>query len=421
MTPYLSLYLQSSIIRFVTLSNQHEYKDTYKGSEYWYIIFNGEKRIQTPITFSMVDIALVSKWWFKVVKQNTSSIFMRGHLKKQILKSIHHSRNHSIYSSKNIQTLKWTLNNKYLCNDSELDYKEQLLQLLPQLQTINLLFDGTVNNQVLRALKSIQKHRQDIVINIEFDTNGEYYDGDSKMEWPFYLDGFTPNTVSLSIIKLNPDEFSYYSDKFINKINDLQPESLNMYINRDDEYQHYNYGKIFNHLKMVKHVNIGEDDVDLGHLKYLFSCSTRLESLKLDLLSTALVGTGSNFVDWIEFCENIADTPTLKRLHLCEYSGAKKVVVPTILQGKKSLFQMAFESIWSRKEIHSSNIEYLALEHMPNLMSSNMWNTLCQVNCHNITKLLLTNGTVPKDMVPSLSRLIPPTQRLQFYQSMETS
>ncbi|EGG22949.1 hypothetical protein DFA_05079 [Cavenderia fasciculata] len=73
----LSQYIQTFIIRLLLIgSNTNEDKDTYKGSDYWFVVFNGEKRRQPINAINMIDIALVSKWWLKVVRQRSSMLVL---------------------------------------------------------------------------------------------------------------------------------------------------------------------------------------------------------------------------------------------------------------------------------------------------------------------------------------------------------
>ncbi|EGG22946.1 hypothetical protein DFA_05076 [Cavenderia fasciculata] len=432
MTTQLSQIIQSYVIRLLIGSNRHEDKDTYQGGDYWYILFNGEKRrdIEHPITTEMIDIALVSKWWLQVVRQR-SSMYFEGHLDSVILKSIHSNR-HSLFSSDSIQTLKWMLNEKEHSDLSSFNYANQLMKLLPLLQTINLQCKGNVNDQVFKALKSIQKQHPHIVINIEIDINGKRFEY-GYSQWPTSLEGFTPNTVSLGTRNFHPEvcfsNGSTYNDDFIQMIKDLQPQSLNLYTDsgKEDAITHIEYSQLFKQLTSIKHLNIYYDFVECTELKELVA-GHPLESLKVNILSSILVSdfeieensqsTSSysylefhyqdSLDDWIEFCNNISNCTTLKRLHLCDYDGAEKL---PIIQEKLTTFQSAFESIWSSgSEI--PNIDYLALNDLQCLMSTNMWDTLGHVNCQNITKLLLTNGTVTNEMVLSLSHLIATTSTI---------
>ncbi|EGG22948.1 hypothetical protein DFA_05078 [Cavenderia fasciculata] len=417
----LSLYIQTYVIRLLIDSNLNEDKDTYKGGEFWYIVFNGEKRRQQPMTIKMnvIDIALVSKWWLKVVRERRS-MFISGHLNDAILESIQHSNRYSIFSSNSIRTLKWSLKdiiNVDLSDQPKFNYETRLIPLLPQLQTINIRFDGNVNLLVLKALKSIHKH-YNIQINTDFDLNGEHKE-QSMIKWPnSSWEGFTPDTVSLSIRDFEPETFTHhtYHNDFIDIVRMLKPESLNLYANLEDVNQHINYSYIFKYLPSIKHINIGQDYVELNHLKDFIATATQLESLKVDIISTTcLVGTpsdsdldsNSSIKDWVGFCDGIANHKTLKRLHLCEYSESQKRAIQS---DQFTTFKLAFESIWSSGK-KPTKIDYLALDELPELMTNNMWKTLYNVNCtcHNITKLLLTDGTVTFDMVSSLSRLIATT------------
>ncbi|EGG22916.1 hypothetical protein DFA_05046 [Cavenderia fasciculata] len=396
----LSLFIQSCIIRLLIdqQSNLHEDKDTYKGNEYWYIVFNGEKRRQQPIkAINVIDIALVSKWWLQVVRQR-SSVYFKGHLDTVILKSIH-SSNHSIYSSNSIQTLKWALQGLDHYTKSTFNYEKQLMQLLPHLQSINLLCKGNVNIQVLEALRAIQKQQYPhIVINTEFDLNGIDSIDHSFIEWPASLEGFTPNTVSLGTCDFNPWGFFHensYQDNFIDMIKDLQPRSLNLYTNSGQNVgvPHIKYSDLFKHLTSIKHLNIGYDFVEFAELKHLVDVNhyMQLESLKVDIVSRVLLvhpfsdssyHYNTSMDDWIEFCDYQQDSFYFEPVKL-------------------NTFQLAFESIWSGGD---SKIDYLALECMPNVMTDNMWNILG--NCQSITKLLLTHETVTNEMVPSLANLL---------------
>ncbi|EGG22917.1 hypothetical protein DFA_05047 [Cavenderia fasciculata] len=369
----LSQYIQSCIIERWFGSNLHGDKDTFQGRVYWFMMYNGEKRrsVEPIATTRIIDVALVSKWWLKVVRQR-SSVYFRGQLDALILESIH-SSSHSIYSSNNIHTLKWSLKGLENFRGSTLNYSNQLMQLLPHLQTINLRCDGKVNVPVMEALKSIQQQHPHIVINIEFALNGGTHNLDENIEWPPSLYGFTPNSVALGTSDFNPYIFfdgSDYPSECINMFKDLQPQSLNLYTDGVTS-KHIKYSNVFKHLTSIKHLNIGYDFVELSELKHLVDGKQymHLESLKVDLITNIFDDNPDHPLD----------------------------------PNRLNAFQSAFESIWSGGG--NSKIDYLALIYMPNVMSANLWNKLCHVNCR-ITKLLLNNGTVTNEMVPSLANLI---------------
>ncbi|EGG22914.1 hypothetical protein DFA_05044 [Cavenderia fasciculata] len=388
MTIYLSQYLQKYIINIyiLTESNQHEEKDTFTGREYWYYMFNGEKRGKMdplPSTTRMVDIALR---YFNQFIQN------------------------------NIQTLKWSLKEPNHSHQLTFNYTNQLVQFLPQLQTINLRCDDNANIPVLMSLKSIRQHiLPHLEINIEFHLNAKRTYGD--IMWPInsFSRGLGVNTVALGIL--------FYSIDFIPMVRDLHPQSLNLYNGSLEEgFPHLPYSKLFSHLTgSIKHLNIGYDFVELSELRFLVDDNQfmHLESLKVNLMTYTLYELKSTFLpelpfelpfepnvqyessmtDWIEFCSNLYQNTTLKRLYLCDRPGNQSS------RTKLQTFQLAFESIRSGPSGGGNcKIDYLALKCMPNVMSVNFWNTLCHVN--GITKLLLTNGTVTDDMIPYLANLV---------------
>ncbi|EGG18696.1 hypothetical protein DFA_04192 [Cavenderia fasciculata] len=433
MKDQLSPYIQSCIISRLLggLNNAHHHggKDTFRGSDFWYIVFHGEKkRLVEPITStSIIDIALVSKWWLHVVRQRSTSVHFRGHLDSVILQSIHSSP-HSLYSSNNIDTIKWTLALKDEPPLKKMDYETQLIHLPPKLQTINVQCNGNVNVQVMESLKSIQTRYPHIVINTEFVSIGqEYYS--SIHQWPKSLKGFTPNTASLGFYDFqsnHPDDDSplQYTkeNNLFDMIRDLQPQSLNLYTDQFRQ-MHSVYKSLFKQLcasssTPLKHLSINTDHVELCELKHLPS---HLESLKLDIGTIPLYGPPPNedyspifyrfessMQDWISFCNSIANNRCLKRLHLYDHHYDCHEPLD---QEKLNIFQSAFDGIWSGGGgseklgmVPNNNIDYLALVSMPNVMSSNLWSTLCDNN--NITKLILAHGTVTNAMVPLLANLI---------------
>ncbi|EGG16729.1 hypothetical protein DFA_07707 [Cavenderia fasciculata] len=432
MASSINQYIQGCIIRLLIESKQvitcltgsSKPRDISRISSQSMIDGVIKREMITLTVQDILDIALVSKWWFTVVRQRSKIVF-NGHLNMiKILESIQSSNIYSLCSSQYIQTLKWSFkDNHHKQSSSSFIDGNELIRQLPNLKTINFKCQSYINLPAMQALKTIQKEYPHMNIHIDTkfvlkDIRGFPIDSLEISKWSKYFNGgFTPNSVSLStnVFKSIRSDGGY-EESFIEMVKDLQPHTLRLSIDTWKGQIHLNQDTLLQHISpTIRHLEIRQDYIEFFYLKRivrsdLYRC---LESLKVIIDPSKLqvqinlgggLGNGPfNKVlmdDWIESCNNIRNNTTLKRLHLtlgCDPSQLENV----------EIFQMAFDSIWSGRNktqpVSSVNIDYLCLENMSVMMTPKLWDTFS--HCKSITKLLLEDSLFD-EMVPYLSNLI---------------
>ncbi|EGG24269.1 hypothetical protein DFA_06419 [Cavenderia fasciculata] len=366
------------------------------------------------ITFKQLKcIALVSKWWMKVVIQITSkSIELVGPLKESYF---------SLSSNRSaVTTLKWKVFSRGLYHDgkplptyTEFDYT-RLPRLLPNLHTLNI-YGECLDNEAIKAIVQVINLFPHIQVNLEITIDSKdraiKFDWHAKqIEWPIGNDHISFHKQPIVVVT-NRDSLggldAQLVDCFHRMLDDLKPTYFNLVC----PITHFDLESIFQHLKTVKHVSIAYDFVQVAHLKHIVNCNVfkNIETLRVGPIThlAVLVQTGVDAVsDWDELCYNLSTHSTLKKLSLSNPQGHGFgigisvhdviAVEPVPIENTVS----SFTSIWKV----NNSIELLALSNHPNTISPHFFSTLC----HNqsITTLILTDGTLVEEYIPSFSQLL---------------
>ncbi|EGG24342.1 hypothetical protein DFA_06492 [Cavenderia fasciculata] len=194
---------------------------------------------------------------------------------------------------------------------------------------------------------------------------------------------------------------------------------------------------LFRRLITTRHINIILDFIELAHLKYFFKDPFQIESIKTGIVTcllerelvpgfqrkntqTCTCDTGSppsivrdTIEDWDQLCINLTNTRTLKRLWLEDFHGSRVVNQTNNeqqQQQKKKQFERlasSFESIWKK----NNSIGLVSLSKLPHIISPLFFSTLC----HNqsITTLMLINGTLDQEYIPSFCQLLLTNQTIK--------
>ncbi|EGG24259.1 hypothetical protein DFA_06409 [Cavenderia fasciculata] len=422
----LSKYIQSMIIEKVI--NDHQYKDQYCNYTFKLISPNDavhlminktplEKQNNQYITFkqhqsSIGSIALVSKWWLKVVQQTkkeSTSIKIDGILKES-------------YFSENVTNLRWKVGRNQSGGYKKFNFK-RLPLLLPNLQSIDIVAKNLdikairAMVQVINAFPHIQVH-----LDITFD------DGDDP-EWP-NNESFKGPLKPIAVVTLSHG--SYYQDQstvdyFHQMIDDLNPISVNLgfraYIDGPIHYDHSELFPLLN--ESTRQLNIENDFVELPNLIDLVN-NKSIHSLKVGIITCPLeqelqderdeeddgeddeeryenrnscsscmsLEITDTLEDWDQFCNDLTNNTTLKNLWLeGPHSDLPMIGEPASVERLAS----PFVSIWQTNK----NITVLGLSTLPKIISLLFFSNL--TFNQTITTLMLTDGTLAQQYVPTFS------------------
>ncbi|EGG24256.1 hypothetical protein DFA_06406 [Cavenderia fasciculata] len=445
----LSKYIQSMIIDKVV--HGHDFKDRqyYDGfrsitpQEILYLMIHTrplEKQNKFIIFKQLGSIALVSKWWMKVVQQivtsTPSSIKIVGLFKESYFTDTS--------SSSSITYLKWKIINDYRTspNYKEFDYS-RLPLLLPNLKSIDIV-GIDLNKKVTQAIVQVINLFPHIQVNLDITVHNG-----GGLKWPdnIYFQGLVPKVVITHSNNLYYYEDIYNIEYSIKMLDDLKPNYVNIGFDdggHDGGSIHYNYPTLFNHLTTSSHINIEYDFVELNILKYIINSDNyNIQSLKVGIITCPLenepfqapsrgraqhytyqngcrdcyrqeLGKRETLRDWDELCTNLSNNSILKKLWLENPHGNEREEEEEEeseeINTKKSMtwerIISSFASIWDANE----TIELLSLSNHPNIISPVFFSFIC----HNqtITTLILIDGTLIEEYIPSFSLLLVTNQTI---------
>ncbi|EGG14357.1 hypothetical protein DFA_12128 [Cavenderia fasciculata] len=156
------------------------------------------------------------------------------------------------------------------------------------------------------------------------------------------------------------------------------------------------------HITTIKHINIGRDYVELYHLIVCLTKPFKLESLRSFIILCNIkreLGNdncrercdygidGNDLEDWMNFRLELMDQHPKKEDRWWELKTLNRL-------------SSSFIPIWDK----NNKIELVGLTSLPQIISPLFFTTL--VNNQTITTLMLTNGTLRQEYIPSFSQLI---------------
>ncbi|EGG22921.1 hypothetical protein DFA_05051 [Cavenderia fasciculata] len=378
------------------------------GPKLWYLLERGKPypKLRPYIDHrELINLALVCRWWLQVVRQTRTKINILGFLEDGLFRAF--SSSYSVYDSSLVETLNWKVLDDHeqvlgIYHDN-FNYK-QLVQLLPQLKTLNLVCKG-VYSCIFKGVHQIVNDYPHITVNFELQL-----DEMGPFDWPIDAK-IRSNTCVVKVGKysyiydLFGDNDGLATDAFLDFLEDIKPQYLNMHFG--EKHAHISYPEIFKRIKDTWHLNIGSDFVEPAKFKQLLAHPYKLESLRLEIPVCCFgdelcdIHDSSDTIiqekDWNEFCHNLSNNTTLKRLNL----------VNQCLDHDTNYIESfnRLDTIWNdNPHENESKIEFLELERFASYISSQMFDVLC----HNqyITTLMLTEGTLTESFLPSFSNMV---------------
>ncbi|EGG17781.1 hypothetical protein DFA_08781 [Cavenderia fasciculata] len=405
------------------------------------LLYTGELPVRQHNRHSdMIDLALVSKWWFQVIRKIKAEINVVGRFDKDRL--IRLVNVYSIHQACNIKRINWNTCLEIVDNDDDaddgdyyngnndrtdqLDYK-QVLDQLPQLDTINIITSGT-------RLESISKIMNEVIAAAgrQLETTMLLEIGSLEKAIKINMHGFVPNhsTVVSLIIAMK-----YHSAEILELLGNLKPSYLNLFRDEDYASHHLQYSKMFGVLEHTKHISMDDDYLELPELYQLLTQpNSNLESFETSIILIPTRNRQGGFIqsyshhllnhedevededeedededvededvgmtEWDYVCEAIECNTTLKLLFLKDYNNQSHHGTPLDPIQTIPAFEMPFELIWETNK----TIEYLGMSYFSHVISPQFFASLSYNR--TITTLVLTQKTIHPLYVPEFSTMI---------------
>ncbi|EGG17900.1 hypothetical protein DFA_08901 [Cavenderia fasciculata] len=340
----------------------------------------------------LINLALVSKWWFQVVRGTRTELTIIGRFTKDIFIPFIQQQQHSIYQLCNIQKIHWSCllvnydddvkDYTYVVDEITPSICKEIIDLLPHLDTINIKTRGGI------WLEYVSKTINQILVlvpNLKSTMLLELAEKDFTE-----MHGFTPNHSTM-VVHIRDSIFD--ETNYPDNLDHLKPSYVCLFQSGQLIQVHCQYKDMFSRQQRTKHITLNDDYVDLMELYDLVTLEdSKLESLEVSVLIIPSEEDGGALIydtietyhpddeqvetfdgeEWAILCDGLQDNTTLKRLLLkdyyrCQIFSAIDCPILTI-----PIFEIPFRSLWE----NNATIEYLGLSYLSHIISSQFFDEI---------------------------------------------